>query len=167
MKRCCYAKQARGWATSDPRPADFDCNKGDLNPDCITDNHGNTLQGKMGTATTVTICPARCFDTCGLVYETAATVPHFGLSRAVRILCLPVFCNGCDGKHAWVYMRTLYHATVCLHATSLTMMCPSGLRVRAHAICKNAQLRMPDSAASRMESSLLNMNAKLLLKTLA
>ena len=120
----------------------------------------------MGTATTVTICPARCFDTCGLVYETADTVPHFGLSRAVQILCLPVFCNGCEDKHAWVYMRTLYHATVCLHATTLSMICPSGLTDRAHAICKNAQPRMPVNAASCIESSLLNMNAKLLLKTL-
>ena len=66
-----------GWATSDPRQADLDRIGGDLNPESITDEHGNKLQGKMSPAMTVTICPRPCFFSCGLVYATANTVPHF------------------------------------------------------------------------------------------
>ena len=113
------------YVTSDPRQVNFDCDGGDLELVSITDENSIYLQGIMGTAMTVTICPRTCFDSCGCVYATAVTVPHFCSSGTVILFHLPVPCNGCvRPQNASVCMRPLCPAFARLHATILRMTCP-------------------------------------------
>ena len=114
---------------SDDCQGDLDSYGGDPNLECSTEEQCNQLQGKMGTAMTVTICPNTCFDSRGLAYALANTVPHCCSRRTVELFRWPVMCNGCVSNTTSLYVgdHTALHSLAYISTPAAMLHACTGL----------------------------------------